>query len=267
MVRLFQIAAYSCLLILLTGCDGPDRTDPLVAGIKISDLAPVNVPRPAFQTKIDFNVFTFEIPADKINAFQEIRYQLYRKPLRYTSHDAFEANSFFVGFGQVEMWDKIGSRLRNLGARRAKTASLLFADGQTSDIYVAELRDQEKLYYISTEGSTETATIGPGKVVLRTTAERIPGERGLCRINAIPTFITIAPPAIPLLPLGPGKVINEYHFVAAEFRLKMGQADFILLGPKKYIDHRKTLAGLFFSGPGHKPVFRVFLIVCARISD
>jgi hypothetical protein len=60
----------------------------------------------------------------------------------------------------------------------------------------------------------------------------------------------------------------------------MGPGDFILLGPKEYVNDQTALGGLFFSNPEgsfffsetertpfeRKPAVRIFLLVCTRTS-
>ncbi len=269
MVRLFQIVSYCCLIFVAAGCNGPEEMAPL-QDIKITELAPATDTRPRrgdFPVMIDFNVFTFEVPAEKIGVFEEVRSMLYKKPLRYTDYNAFKANSFVLGFGRTEAWDKVGNLLRKAGGRRAGTSSLSFADGQSNDLTITRLKSGQLIYYVSTTGSIESAPIGPGRLVLRLTAQTVPGERGVCRVNALPVFMTFAKGPLAILPPGPDVQEGQFAFIPAAFRLKMSGGDFVLLGPKKYIDHRTTLSGAFFSRPGRKAFFRVYLIVCAGIND
>jgi len=243
---------------------------PIWQDVKITDLAPAADPRPGVRdlsVMVDFNVFTFEVPAEKIGMFEEVRSMLYKKPLRYTDYDAFKANSFLVGFGRTGTWDKIGNLLRNSGSRRARTSSLSFADGQSNDVTITRIKNGQIIYYVSTTGSIESAPVGPGRLVLRLTAQTIPGQRGLCRVEALPVLVTFPERDFGLLPRGPDMPGGQFPFIPAAFRLKMSAGDFVLLGPKKYIDHLATLSGAFFSRPGRKAFFRVYLIVCAGIND
>jgi len=257
-------------LIVLSGCNGAGETRALWEDIKITDLAAAASPRPprgVLPATIEFNVFTFEVPAEKIGVFEEVRSMLYKKPLRYNDHDAFKANSFLVGYGTTETWDKIGDLLRSAGARRARTLSVLVVDGQSNDVAITRLKNERTIYYVSTTGSIESVPMGPGGLVLRLTGQTVPGERGVCRVDALPVFV--ASRRSPMAMAAPGADLHagQFAFIPVAFRLKMNGGDFVLLGPKKYIDHRTTLAGAFFSRPGVKSFFRVYLIVCARIND
>jgi len=189
---------------------------------------------------------------------------LYTKPLRFNDYDAFVANSFSVGFGEVQMWNKIADLLRATGGKRAKTVSLLLLDGQASDLAIAALGNEQTIFYISTDGSMEGVTIGPGNLALRIKAEKIPGLRGVCNVDVQPVFSLPVRSSIPQL--AAREKLGEFLFDAAGFRLKMSPGNFVFLGPKKYTSDQITLASLVFSRPGLGPVVRMFLFVCTRIN-
>jgi hypothetical protein len=190
---------------------------------------------------------------------------LYVKPLKFNNYDAFCANSFSAGFGQIQMWDKIANALYYAGGRKIETVSLLLPDGQTRDFTIARLNKKETIFYISTAGSMEGATIGPGRLALRIKVEKIPGSRGVCRVNILPVFPS--PISSPIPQLDASAKSSEFLFTSAGFCLKMSPGDFILLGPEKYIGHQITLGSLFFSRPGRRPAVRIFLLFCTRIID
>lgn len=267
MNRLFQIVVFSCLGLLLTGCNGPEKSEPIWQQVKITDIAPAhNGKQPDSQLlkTINFNVYIFEMPAKNINALDDVWQMLYTKPLRFSDYDAFVANSFSVGFGEVQMWNIIADLLRGAGAKRVKTVSLLLLDGQASDLAIAGLGNKQTIFYISTGGSMEGATIGPGTLALRIKAEKIPGSRGVCNVDVQPVFSSPIRSSIPQL--AAHEKLGEFIFDAASFRLKMSPGNFVFLGPKKYSSGQITLASVFFNRPGLNPVVRTFLFVCNRIN-
>ncbi|MHC4157853.1 MAG: hypothetical protein ACYSSO_02120, partial [Planctomycetota bacterium] len=84
MFRAFQIVVFSCTIALLTGCNGSEER-PIWEDVKIGDIAPTTgTQRQGVQLlkTINFNVFVFEIPADKISVLDSIWRMLYTKPLQ-----------------------------------------------------------------------------------------------------------------------------------------------------------------------------------------
>lgn len=290
MIRLLQIAVFSCLALLLTGCSAPEKSDVLWEQVKIGDIAGSgqdkrSVGQPLMT--IDFVVYIFEMPAESISALDNVWWTLYTKPLRFDDYEAFGANLFSAGFGQVQMANEVRGSLQAAGGKRIKTISLLLLDGQSNDLIVATLGNELTVFYASTDGSMEGVTIGPGELGLRIKAEKIPGSRGVCNVNVQPVFLPLIASSIPQLAARAKS--DEFGFASLGFRLKMSHGDFVFLGPRKYSSDRMTLANLFFSRsapsptvrmflfppskntekpmPYFGPVVRTYMIVCARIND
>jgi len=282
----------SCVATLLTGCNAPETSGVAARGLvpdvvsekgrpiwkdtKITDLAASGGgKRPVGQSlmTIDFCVYIFEIPAENISALDDVWQMLHTKPLRFNDYDAFGANSFLVGFGQIQMWNEIRDLLLAAGGKKIETVSLLLSDGQADDLTIAGLDNERTIFYISNAGSMEGLTIGPGKLVLRLKAEKIPGSRGVCNVDVLPVFPS--PIKSPVPQLAAREKADEFLFTSAGFGLKMSPGDFIFLGPEKYVSHQITLDSLFFSRPppatsggrpGRRPVIRTYLLVCTKIS-
>jgi hypothetical protein len=268
MIRLFQIMVFGCTAALLTSCNAPEKEKPIWQQVKISDLASssdVNHPASRLLKTINLNIYIFEMPAENISALNDAWQMLYTKPLQFNDYDAFKANSFLVGFGQIQMWDKIADILRDAGGKEIEKVSLLLPDGETNDFTIARLDKEQTIFYISSAGSMEGATIGPGKLALRIKVEKIPGSRGVCKVDAQPVFPS--PITSPIPQLAEHAKSAEFLFTSAGFGLKMSPGDFVLLGPEKFISHQITLGSLFFSRPGPKPAVRMLLLVCTRIID
>lgn len=268
MIRLFQIMVFSCTVALLTSCKAPEKDKPIWQQVKLSDLATsadVNHPDGRLLKTINLDIHIFEMPAEDTNTLNYVWQMLYTKPLQFNDYDAFCANSFSAGFGQIQMWNTIANVLRDAGCKHIETVSLLLPDGETNDFTIAKLNKEQTIFYISSAGSLEGATIGPGKLALRIKVEKIPGSRGVCEVNAQPVFPS--PITSPIPQLAARAKSAEFLFTSAGFGLKMSPGDFVFLGPGKYIGHQITLGSLFFSRPGHKPAVRMFLLVCTRIID
>lgn len=257
----------SCIAVLLTGCNVSEKDKPIWQQVKIGDLAPSRSgkqPSAQLLKAVNFDVYIFEIPAENIGALDDVWQRLSTKPLTFNDYEAFVANSFSVGFGQIRMWNKIADLLRAADGKKIETVSLLLADGQAETIAVAGFGNEQAIFYISTEGSMDGVTVGPGELALRIKAEKIPGSRGICNMSVLPVFSS--PPAGAIPQLVALEKSGEFLFTCCRFGLKMSRGDFVFLGPKKYIGQQTTLAGLFFSRPGRRPVVRAYLIVCTGIN-
>ncbi len=280
MSRAFQIAVIGWLSVWLIGCTPAEKQKPIWETVKIGDIAPAQagkLPVKPLKT-INFDAHIFEIPAENVGKLKDIWQTLYTKPLRFNNYNAFKDNLFSVRFGQIEMWNKILDLLRAAGGQRIVKVSLLLPDGQPSDVAVTGLNSQQTISYVSTDGSRETAPIGPGVLVLRIKAQKIPASRGVCDLIAYPVFVPPIRPAIPQL--AARARLREFSFGCAGFGLKMGPGDFVVLGPEKYVSDQTALDGLFFSKPEgsmffseterkppeRKPAVRVFLLVCTGIN-
>jgi len=284
MIRLFQIAVLGCISLALTGCNASEKNKPIWEGTKIGDIAPSHGgKRPGDQLlkTINFGVYVFEMPAENVSTLDNVWPMLYTPAsggLRFYDHNAFRANSFSVGFGQIRMWNEIADLLRAADSKSVRTVSLLLLDTQPSDIPIAPLHNEQTVFYISTDGSTERVNIGPGELVLRIRAQRIPGSRDVCDADIIPVF---SPPIRASIPqLAARERLKELPFTSCRFGVKMRPGDFAFLGPVKYMSHQITLGSLFFSRPEgslffsetkrkppeRKPAVRMFLLVCAGMN-
>jgi hypothetical protein len=306
MIRVFQIAAVAdprrktqdsrpknqkaglvfCVLLsfCLIGCAGPEE-EPVWEKVKIGDLAPYHggkPPQARLLETINFDVHIFEIPAENIDKLDDIWSGLrtnYRRPMRFDNPHAFSANSFSVCFGQIPMWNRVGDLLLAAGGQKITEVSLLLADGGAETIAITGLDGPRTIFFTSRRGSREGANVGPGILALRIKAEKIPGLKGACNVNACPIF---SPPKLSssIPQLTARAKLREFPFSSAAFGLRMSPGDFVFLGPKKYISDQTTLGGLFFSnpegslffsaterkGPERKPAIRIFLLVCTGIN-
>jgi hypothetical protein len=263
----------------LSGCAKPEPELPVWETAKIGDLAPQNTGKKQQDqllkmTRLDVHIF--EIPADNIDGIDKIRKRLFVRPLKLKDYDAFNANSFMVRFGQVDILQQINNWLLGAEGRNISNVSLMLADGEAQTIAITGLDRPQAVYYTSINGTTEGANVGPGIFGLRINADKIPGSRGVCNLVAYPVFSPPSESAIPQLK-ALGK-LREFPFTVAAFGLKMSPGDFVFLAPKEHISDQTTLGGLFFSNPRgglffsktkapeYKPAVRIFLLVCTGIN-
>jgi hypothetical protein len=268
------------LTFALAGCT-PTQEEPIWKNLKIGDLAPRQSGKQTSRLveSTNFNLYIFEMPSGNIDKLDNVRKTMFTKNLRYQSSHSFGANSFSVHFGQFRMWEEIFASILAAGAKQINKASLMLTDDLPETIAVAQINSPQTIFFTSTYGSREGANVGPGILALRIKTQKIPSLRGVCNLTAYPVF---SPPmmksTIPLLSSRAQR--REFPFSAAAFGLRMGPGDFILLGPKEYVNDQTALGGLFFSNPEgsfffsetertpfeRKPAVRIFLLVCTRTS-
>ena len=271
-----------CLLFsafCLVGCTESESELPIWEKVKIGDLAPYETgktPQTQLLKMTRLDVHIFEIPADNIAELDKIRKKLFIRPLHLTDYEAFNANSFMVRFGQVDMWRQTNNSLIGAEGRNIAKVSLILTDGQAQTIAIAGLDRPQTIFYTAANGTREGANVGPGIFGLRIKAEKIPGSRGVCDLVAYPVFSPPTQSAIPQIDAR-GK-LREFPFTSTAFGLKMSPGDFVFLAPKEYIGDQTALSGLFFSNPRgglffsktkspeYKSAVRIFLLVCTGIN-
>ena len=262
----------------LFGCTKPEQ-QPIWEQVKIGDLAPYNTGKTTQgqllkKTKLDVHIF--EIPADNLSEVDKIRKKLFIRPLQLKDYEAFNANSFLVRFGQVDLWRQTNDWLLAAEGRNIANVSLMLADGQAQTVTIAGLDRPQTILYTAANGSSEGANVGPGIFGLRIKAEKIPGSRGGCDLVAYPVF---SPPTQSTIrQLDTLGKLREFPFTSAAFGLKMSPGDFVFLAPKEYVSDQTALGGLFFSNPRgglffsktkspeYKSAVRIFLLVCTGIN-
>ena len=277
MFRSFQILISSMVIAVLTGCHPPKQTSAFWQQVKITDLSPLHSVKETetqLLKTINFNIYTFEIPAENITVMDSIWEMLYTEPIQFNNYDTFIANSFLVGFGQIQMWNKIADLLRKGNGRKTEVTSLISTDGQSNDVIVSQLQDEHTIFYVSTEGVMEGVAIGPGQLSLRIKARKIAGRRGICRVEVTPVFVS---PTLEVIPqLDNNAKSGDFAFASVGFKVNMSPGDFVLIGSRKYHSHQITLDSLFFSTPlsainkassESKPIISLYLIICTDIMD
>ena len=277
MIRAATIAFLGVMSFLLAGCNeeqGEGRWD----GVKIGDVAEPprsqGVGRQMLVTA-NIDVHIYEVPAENVGKLENIWQSLYMRAVRFYNYRAFNANLFRVGLGKRFKWSGMDDLLLEAGGRRMAKVSLLLSDDESQDIIVTELGRPQETPYIGRELTREKAVIGPGVLALRVKGRKVPGTRGATQVTAYPVFSL--PIASAIEPLVERARREEVKFTAAGFAAQVGQDDFIVLGPRKYLSETMPLPGLFFSNPEgvvflsrgkppeRKPSFRVFVLVCTGI--
>jgi len=268
MVRFSQIAVFSFAGFLLAGCNLPEKDRPIWENVKIADLA--TPPRKNLDSGLlktmNFEVYIIDIPAENIHTLDDIWLMLQTHPLHFSDYQSFRTNLFLAGFGQRRIRNTVADLLY-AGRKNIEKVSLILSDGQADEFVITRL-DRQTIFYYPSRDTMEGQTVGPGKLVLRIKAEKIPGSRGVCSVNILPVFLPPIRNSIPQL--ATPAISDEYIFASVGFGLRMSPGDFVFLAPEKYIDNQITVGGLFFrSGLStkQKPFVRTYLIACNRIID
>lgn len=263
MNRVALIVFLSCLVTLLTGCV---QDQPIWETVKVSDVIPrrstSNKDGPLLK-KANFQVYIFDIPAANANVLDRIWPLLSTKPLKLNDEKAFAANQFSVGFGRVRSWNQIADMLRAAGAKKYITISMMIPQRLAIDLTIAEFNAEQSIFYTAADGSVEGLSTKPGVLVLRIKVDPLPAAKGLCHLVAKPIYSPQIRTAIRQM-IARAKA-GEVPFDFLGFELNMAPYDLIFLGPKKFIDNRITLGGMFFRRPD-RPMLRTYLIVCTSIN-
>ena len=280
-VSLVVVVALS-LLIGPAGCQNePRRQQPTWDGVKIGELAAPpqdRLPPPQFIATARIDVHLMELPADNVDRLDKLWQALSVGPVRMSSYNAFSENSFRIRFGRAEMLGKIEDLLAEADGQRAGTISMTVSDNETSDLPIADLPVARQIAFVGNNLSRQAVSVGPGVLVLRMTAQPIPGARGVRKIIAYPTYTIPLKSAIAELQSRTRK--HDFYFEPAAFACQMGPGDLVVLGPEEYTGERVTLGGLFFNKPDgtlffnptkrtppeHKTAVRVYILLCTDVS-
>ena len=117
------------------------------------------------------------------------------------------------------------------------------------------------IIYASSARQFETVPLGPGEIVLRIKAEKIPEARGICTLNVKPAFTA------------QNLRQDEYPFTPLSFTVRISPGYFLFLGPTDSVVPKDSLANLFFrkqgrgAEQGKEEYIKTYLLVCTGIID
>lgn len=267
MVRLFEIVVLGSTLTVLAGC-GNGGEQPGYGQVKLGDLATVGgVERLGDQAirMINLDVVTFEFPAEKLDALQDIRAMLNTNAPRSSDPNVFRANSFWAGAAPPRILQTTVDRLTAAGGSKTDATSLLIPDGSSETVNIARIARKSDISFVSRRNWPDKVNVGPGYLTLRVSAARPPGSALVCTVQVTPIF---SPKTRGLTPkLAERLRANQVRFSSAAFALRMRIGDFILLMPLRPCDEPSTLCGLFFfGGASDKRTFKAYLLTCTNMS-
>ena len=265
MIRLIITLFLAGVCVSFNGCSEATRSsEPIWQQVKISELKPSSSPAGSTM-QIEIGVYIYEVPAENLDTLTDVSEILHIEPLRFAQPEAFKANDFSVGFAREQMWGRLGDLLRKAGAKLNKKTSLIFFEEQTNEVSIAELQDEQTIFYIAADGQIEGVTLQPGRIGLQIAAKKITGARGICEINVKPIYQSAGHKRI--LRLSSNAKIDGFVFEAVAFGVKVSPGDFVFIHPEKNQLQHATLSGLFFSQEARPGTVRTYLIVCRRVRD
>lgn len=267
MNQLTKIPLLLCLLLFTFGCQGNNaKTRSTPENLKLADLAPAHTDMKVKPLQaVNFQIHIFQVPAENTDKLDDISKILYSQPFRFNHFNAFTANGFSAGFGRISSGNQIFNILSAANSQKIGSISLLVNFDQPDDITIQNLLNSTSIYFTAADGSTQSKTIGPGRLTLRINARQIPTFRGTCNVTFAPASPSPLSTALNLPSSGISK--NDLIFDSCLFSLPMSKGDFVFLRPVQYISHQSSIGSLFFSRPNPKPSVLAFLIVCIDIND
>jgi len=265
MARVLNILFLLAMVGILGGCKEPEQTEAVWEGVKITDLRPSTGTVTDGKLKtINVDVYIFDMPASNADRLDDIWKMLSTQPVTFNDADAFAANFFSVGFGQVDTWNTIANLLRAGQAEKLEQISLLLFESQAEEVVIHRIKQKGTIFYVPASGSTEQVKVKPGKIALQVKAEAVPGAKGFFQLDAQPAFLVKVRNV--LSPLDTLEKADSVFFKSLGFSVKMSPGDFFLLGPKEHRAEQVTLDGLFFSRAKPKKIIRTYLFVCRNMS-
>jgi hypothetical protein len=274
MNRTCQITTVVCLVILIAGCPGSNGKPPL-NHITLGQLGDGSNGQVELLKTVNFEMQVFEIPADNLKDFDEVRRTLDTQPLKYTNQISFSANSFSAYYGRIQSLATLNDLLTAAEAHKLTSMSLMMNEGQEPTINIVTLDFPQVVFFTSEAGKKEGARIGPGILGLRLKAEKTESADNSCAVTLIPVFAIPTGNAIPELNAQMKK--REFPFPSASFGLNMRVGDFIVLAPEEDTASQPDyLASLIFNNPGGslffspdkrkppqlKPAVRIYILIC-----
>ena len=289
MTGVFRIMVMGLIAVWAVGCRPATPATPEIdiEGIKLKDLAAARgKQQPAERLRTaSFNVYLFEIPAENIGRLRAMWEKVSANPMQFYDATAFAANSFCAGFGTSAVLGGVVDDLNAAGASKIQKYSLLLTRESPGEVFIAGIYAEQPLFYLEADGTAETLTVGRGRLVLRMRAERFPGLRDVCTVEAEPAIVGAdgglgASSGMPNA--------QEKELLALGFRVKMAAGDLVVLGPSSEVVSGMNLGAFFFnraapsSGgrmflvlPGAKrqrpvpyygPVVRIYMILCTDVN-
>jgi hypothetical protein len=259
------LAVFSC--VYLCGCpQSVQETEPdPLGGIKITDLEPT-VPD-EIPPQIIFHIYFFEMPAANASHLAQIFGGLYQQQLYFADYRTFEKNGLLAGFGRALMLPKVAKKMSEGEAKRVMMNAVMIFDDVGDDFAAVPINSGQTLFYTNADSNVTGVSFQDGSLVWNLRARPLGTVKGVANVQMEPVFRRNIDLTLARLGKKREKIEqNELGF--AGFELNMSEEDFVLLGPSNYQSDKLTLSSLFFTGERkEEPVIRLYLIVCAEVSN
>jgi hypothetical protein len=264
---------------ILTGC-GNNNQQVQTKGIKINELAATQAnskgpQKENLQMQIlhttNINVVTYELPADKIPALDDIWKNLNANALRYNDANGFSANELRAGAGTIRDFPKIMSALTNSKAKKLYTTSLMIQTNQPEIVDMARLTRKTMISYIGRQGAVQNNEMGPGNLAMQVMARQILPDLQTGSANTSSASIQITPIIYYSTEgLSPQMVTqiraNDVRIYSAGFGMNIKPGEFIVLAPARITVDEKTAADRFFIKHEPDTTIRILLFICSSIT-
>ncbi len=266
MTTYWRIYAYILIALSLFGCNDsrkanfdnkPADTD----GLKITDIA-------STQTKITDSLMIkniciecieYEMPIENFALLSEIWPLLSENSLSFNSQKAFWANSFVLGYGKAEIWNEVAQKLKQNGAKKIITTTLLFSSEQEFDIQSAYIPRAASISYIDANLQVKKNNLSEGELCLRLKAKKPSYIKGVCNLYGRIFHIQKNIRRI--------ESSSESEFKEIGFAAQMNQGDFLILAPGPYLGDDTSLTKIFFYKNKKRPCIKFYVLFCTGIID
>jgi hypothetical protein len=266
MVRILIYIMAAAWAAAICGCQPAEQKKPpkpevSIEGITIKDLKPADTTK--LPPRIVFRIFTFEVPAEKVQTMLQAFATLDTKSMRFVNRESFDANGFKVGFGRTLNWKTVSGILSQIGAVREETKNLVVYDDSGDDFVVAILESQQNISFFDTRGREGASDFMPGRFSWTLRARPSASVRGVVQLEIRPQYRFGADSFISRL----ADYRNVIPFDGGAFGLKMSSGEFVLLGTTGRSAEKITLSNLLFSKPQDNSVVLLYMIGCVGIGD
>jgi hypothetical protein len=248
---------------MFTGCeipqpDDPIHPDPLIEGLKITDLKDDSTPVDN-ETLMRFKVLTYTLIPDLVDRLKEVFDGLSDKEIRVANKAAFSANGFMIGTASFKESGQIAQKLARMGADRTGQGWLVFPPDKTETLTRTPLRGPEAIHYATSASGTGTITPESGFLGWVFSASPDPRFRGMAQVKLFPA---IWRPGLENIRLVMGEEAFDYQPIhQGQVLVRVEEGGVILLGPARSVPDETTLDKLLFFLPGRRPKVQFFVII------
>jgi hypothetical protein len=252
---------------IISGCqttqqDIPTPEDPLIEGLKISDLKD-NTESIDEQLLMRFRVLTYTLVPDSVDKLKEVFDSLSHTDVRASNQKAFHANGFAIGTARFKQAAQVAKKLTLIGAVRTAHARLMFPPDSQETLSQTFLHPAEVIHYLKSANTKATLSQIQGFLGWVFSARPDSRLRGMALVKLFPA---VWQPGNQNIRLVLGKEAIEYNPISAgQVLVRVEEGGVILLGPIRSVPEETTLDKKLFFVPGRRPKIRFYVIICEAV--